>query len=121
MLGGHVYGDKSSWYSLTSPVLRYIYQDMGCLPELAPPGQNHLLRTATEIRDISYSKEKISYRSLPHSIELLKLAARPKEIRVANRAVPAAGSLSGAEGWIFNPRSNVLLVAHGEPQVEVIL
>lgn len=121
MLGGHVYGDKSSWYSLTSPVLRYVYQDMGCLPELAPPGQNHLLRTATEIRDIMYSKEKISYRSLPHSIELLKLSARPKEIRIANRTVPAADTLSGAEGWIFNPRSNVLVVAHDEPQVEVIL
>ena len=101
MLGGHVYGDKSSWYSLTSPVLRYIYQDMGCLPELAPPGQNHLLRTATEIRDIMYSKEKISYRSLPHSIELLKLAARPKEIRIANRTVPAADTLSGRGGLDF--------------------
>jgi hypothetical protein len=51
---------------------------MGCLPELAPPGQNHLLRTATEIRDIMYSKEKISYRSLRTASELLKLAARPK-------------------------------------------
>jgi hypothetical protein len=71
--------------------------------------------------DIMYSKEKISYRSLPHSIELLKLAARPKEIRIANQTVPPADNLSGPEGWIFNPRSNVLVVAHGDPQVEVIL
>jgi hypothetical protein len=119
MLGGHVYGDKASWYSLTSPVVRYIYQDMGCLPELAPRRENHLLRTATEIREINYSGQKITYRSLPRSIELLKLAARPKSVLAGGRPAPSPEKLADEDAWTFDPASQVLVVAHRDPRVEV--
>ena len=119
MLGGKVYGDKSSWYSLTSPVVRYIYQDMGCLPELAPPSESHLLRSSTEIRDISYSKQKIDFRSLPESIELLKLTAAPKQVRFGQRFLSSSESLDEADSWSYNSRSQVLIVRHKDPQVEV--
>ena len=121
MLGGRVYGDQGSWYSLTSPVIRYIYQDMGCLPELAPAAENHLLRSATEIREIAYSKQKISYRSLPESIELLKVTARPREIRVGQKAITTGGDLATAgDGWTFVPRSGVLVVRHRDPRVDIV-
>ncbi len=119
MLGGRVYGDNGSWYSLTSPVIRYIYQDMGCLPELAPPTENHLLRTATEIREISYSKQRISYESLPESFELLKLASPPKEVKIGSRLVSRSAGLPAADGWVFNPESQVIVIGHKDPRVEV--
>jgi len=119
MLGARMYGDKGSWYSLTSPMLRYIYQDMGCLPELAPANENHLLRTSSEIREIAYSARKIAYRSQPPSIELLKVVSRPKEVRAAGRPLLSSRELLDADAWTFNPQSRVLLVSHREPRVEV--
>jgi len=56
-MGGKIYGDYGSWYSLTSPIVRYIYQDMGCLPEFAPVGETHLLRTSTQVRHSTIRKE----------------------------------------------------------------
>jgi hypothetical protein len=119
MLGPRIYGNTQSWYSLTSPMIRYLYQDMGCLPELAPANENHLLRSATEIQRIAYAKDKISYRSLPNSIELLKLAAPPKSITAGGKPLSISEGLRSADGWLYNRESQVLLVRHGDPAVEV--
>ncbi len=119
MMGGRIYGNSQSWYSLTSPMMRYIYQDMGALPELAPPGENHMLRSATEIREITYAPRAISYESLADSIELIKLAARPRTITIGKQAVPASAGLEVGDGWWFNDKSSVLLVKHTNPRVEV--
>jgi len=119
MLGGRIYGDSGSWYSLTSPVVRYIYQDMGCLPELAPVDQNHLLRSATEIRKIAYSARHITYQSLPDSVELLKVTKPPVRVTAGGRTVPAGKDLQAANAWLYNARSQVLLVRHTDPNVDV--
>jgi len=119
LLGGRVYGDDGSWYSLTSPFVRYIYQDMGCLPELAPSDQNHLLRTATEIQSISYTAGKISYRSVPDSIELLKLAKPPRQVSIDGHGIAASGNLDAPTSWLYNSKSQVLLVRHADPNVDV--
>jgi hypothetical protein len=100
-------------------MIRYLYQDMGCLPELAPATENHLLRSATEIQRIAYARDKISYRSLPHSIELLKLAAPPKSISAGGKALSISEGLRSVDGWLYNRESQVLLVRHGDPAVEV--
>jgi len=121
LLGGRIYGDGGSWYSLTSPVVRYIYQDMGCLPELAPADQSHLLRSATEIREISYERRRISYKSLPDSIELLKLAKPASQVLIGGRSVAASRNLDAPTSWMYNSKSQVLLVRHADPKVEVEL
>jgi hypothetical protein len=120
MMGARIYGDNQSWYSLTSPMLRYIYQDMGCLPELAPANESHLLRSATEIREISYGKARIAYVSLPDSIELLKVAAAPRAIKLGDAAAAPSAGLHAPDAWWFNEGSRVLLVRHRNPKVEVI-
>jgi hypothetical protein len=119
LLGGRIYGDGGSWYSLTSPVVRYIYQDMGCLPELVPGDQNHLLRSATEIREITYTDRRISYQSLPGSIELLKLAKPPSQVSIGGRSIAAAENMNAPTSWMYNPKSQVLLVRHADPKVDV--
>jgi hypothetical protein len=119
LLGGRIYGDDGSWYSLTSPFPRYIYQDMGCLPELAPADQNHLLRSATEIREITYNTHRISYQSLPDSIELLKLAKPPSQVSIGGHSLAAAESLDAPTSWMYKPKSQVLLIRHADPKVDV--
>ncbi len=121
VMGGWMYGDWGSWYSLTSPVVRYIYQDMGCLPELAPAGETHLLRSSTQIRRIAYRKRGVSYESLPGSIELLKLASAPRRVRAGGKDLRASADMSRPDCCTYNPRSGVLLVRHRDPRVEVTL
>ena len=120
-LGGRIYGDGGSWYSLTSPVVRYLFADMGCLPELAPNGESHLLRTSTQIRHISYTPGTVMYESLPDSIDLLKLASAPKQVTVGGKPAAHSANLAIANSFSYNSRSHVLLVRHNDPRVEVIL
>ena len=119
MLGPRIYGNRGSWYSLTSPMIRYIYQDMGCLPELSPKNESHLLRSSTEIQQISYSKERIKYRSLPDSIELLKVASTPAAVTIGGKAARISIGLTASESWTYNRESQVLLVRHRSPNVEI--
>lgn len=121
VLGARTYGDWGSWYSLTSPIVRYAYQDMGCLPELSPSGETHLLRTSTQIRDISYGPHGVRYESLPDSVDLLKLASAPTRVQVGGKAVVASAKLASANGYWYNERSRVLVVRHSDPRVEITL
>lgn len=120
VLGGRIYGNQGSWYSLTSPVVRYLYQDMGCLPELAPMDETHLLRTSTQVRQIQYEKRRVVYRTLPKSIDLLKLASAPREVRAGGKRLTASPKLAAGNSFLYNPHSHVLLVRHTDPSVEVI-
>jgi hypothetical protein len=121
VMGGRIYGNYGSWYSLGSPVVRYVYQDMGCLPELAPADETHLLRCSTQIRSIVYSKNQVTYESLNNSVELLKLTRAPKEVKVGDKKLASAKTLSGLDTYVYNPKSQVLLVYHRNPKVEVTL
>lgn len=118
VLGPTIYGNYGSWYSLTSPVVRYLYQDMGCLPELAPEGETHLLRTSSQVRTITYGADDVRYTTLPNSVDLLKLAKPPTSVMAGGRKLSASKTLA-KDGYLYNPKSHVLVVRHGEPDVEV--
>lgn len=121
VLGGWMYGDSASWYSLTSPVVRYIYQDMGCLPELAPGGETHILRSCTQVRRVRYGKRGVVYESLPDSIELIKLASAPTAVKAGGRRLSPSPGLAASSGFLYDPGSHVLLVRHASATVEVTL
>ncbi len=121
VLGGRIYGNYGSWYSLTSPIVRYIYQDMGCLPELAPNGETHILRTSTQVRQIVYARGCVSYRTLPGSIDLLKLAAPPRRVLAGGRLLPVSATIAKADSYVYNQQNHVLLVRHRNPDVQIVL
>lgn len=119
VLGPNIYGNAGSWYSLTSPTVRYLYQDMGCLPELAPDGETHLLRTSTQIKSIIYARDRIRYETLGDSVDLLKLAAAPTEVLMDGKAIKRSPNLSLLDGYLYNAKSRVLLVRHSLSKVEI--
>jgi hypothetical protein len=90
-------------------MIRYLYQDMGCLPELAPGNENHLLRSATEIQRTH------TQRIAPKVIGRWLTALSYSSWRL-RRASPAAESHClfptdcAADGWLYNRESQVLLV-----------
>jgi len=121
VLGPDIYGNWGSWYSLTSPTVRYLYQDMGCLPELAPNGETHLLRTSTQIKSISYGRAEVKYVSLPNSVDLLKVASAPSRVSSRGKSLKLDAKLAGDNGYLYNPKSRVLLVKHTNPEVSIDL
>ena len=77
-----------------------------------------MLRSATEIRKIEYARDRIKFLSLANSIELLKLAAPPKSVAIGGKPGSVSEGLR-TDGWLYNRESQVLLVRHTDPAVEV--
>ncbi len=122
VMGARTYGDSGSWYSLGSGLVRYLAQDMGCLPELSPDGETHLLRSSTQIRNIRYGTHSVHYQSGVDSVELIKVSRPPK--RVTESPYPGMRPLKPStkldmQSYLYNPRSHVLLIRHLHPQIEV--
>jgi|SRR5579872_133438 len=54
---------------------------MGAIPEFAPAGENHLLRSSSVVQNVEYSQHKISYRTFDRSAtEVLRLSFKPARI-----------------------------------------
>lgn len=61
--------------------LRHFTWTMGALPELAPTGENHLLRSSTIVQKVNYSPGKISYRTFDATgVQVLRLRFKPRRI-----------------------------------------
>jgi hypothetical protein len=60
---------------------------MGALPQLAPRGQSHLLRSTSVVQRISYTRAGVRYRTFDRTgIELLRLSFRPTRVLAGGRA-----------------------------------
>jgi hypothetical protein len=64
--------------------LRHFERGMASVPDWAPVGENHLLRSSSVIRHVSYRSGCVAYRAFDsHGEELLKLRAKPTHVRGA--------------------------------------
>jgi hypothetical protein len=55
---------------------------MGAVPEFAPQGQNHLLRSSSVVQKVRYSKQGIEYQTFDKAAtEVLRLTSRPARVR----------------------------------------
>lgn len=55
---------------------------MGAIPEFAPLGQNHLLRSSSVLRKVKYGKKSISYETFdPDATDVLRLNKAPAHIK----------------------------------------
>jgi hypothetical protein len=62
-----------------SDYLRHFNWAMGAIPELAPTGQNHLLRSSSVVQKVSYSERRLEYRTYDVAAkEVLRLNFKPR-------------------------------------------
>jgi hypothetical protein len=87
--------------------VRHFIRAMAAAPELAPGDQNHLLRTSSVIRSITYSADRITYSKFDaRSSERFKMGAwTPKSVR--------GGAID------FDPKTRVLTVKAAEKTVTI--
>lgn len=67
---------------------------MGAIPELAPKGQNHLLRSSSVVQQIRYARDTVTYRTFDRdATEVLRLNFRPLRVTAGGAALPERNNL----------------------------
>ena len=110
--------------------IRHYLRAMEAKPDLAPAGQDHILSSSSTIQLAEYrprinrflgpevpagivDKTVVYYRTFDNeSSEILRLAEKPHEVRVGQKAIPESAETK--EGWEWVPLSSggVLIVRH---------
>lgn len=104
--------DQSLWFSDGyGDYIRHFLSGMGSVPEWAPPGETHLLKSSSLVTTVNYANARVDY--TVHDAkgsEELKLAFAPATVLVDGKPLP--NSTSSAAGWSYNSQSGVLIVNH---------
>jgi hypothetical protein len=76
---------------------------MGAIPEFAPRGQDHLLRSTSVVTEVQYGKQSLSYKTFrPAASEVLRLTYLPRQIRVGDSPISKRDNLM-EEGYTVTP------------------
>jgi hypothetical protein len=96
---------------------------MGALPELAPIGENHILRSSSVIQKVSYSPRRISDKTFdPTGIQLLRLNFKPVRVTAGGTLLTERKDLKET-GYTVEPAAQgdyiVQVRYQGSPEVVV--
>jgi len=96
--------DQPFWFSDGyADYLRHFNWTMGALPELAPVGENHVLRSSSVIQSVAYEPDRVRYHTFDTSgTQVLRLAFKPVRIAAGNQALPERGDLK-QPGFTIEP------------------
>jgi len=104
--------DDSVWF--TDGYFDYVphfLDAMAALPELAPAGEDHLLRSSSVVTDVAYAPGRVEYTTFhDEGVELLRLAFVPARVLADGRPLPTGDGSSGDSSFAFDPARNVLQV-----------
>jgi len=111
--------ESSLWFSDGyGDYLRHFMAGMGAVPEWAPPGEDHLLRSTSVVPEVAYAPGCTSYRAFDDGgEEVLRLSFRPSRVTADGEAL--SPSSSGA-GYSFDPATGVLRVRRAGARAVVI-
>ena len=80
-----------------SDYMRSFQWAMGALPDLAPRGQDHLLRSTSVIQGVGYRRGEVAYQAFDdQGTEVLRLSYRPATVNADGAALPLRRTLDGA-------------------------
>lgn len=92
--------DDSYWYDDGyGDYVRNFMWAMGAIPEFAPKGQNHLLRSSSVVRKVTYGGDGLSYQTFDKdATEVLRLKFKPTKVTAGGVALNERQDL-GQEGY----------------------
>jgi hypothetical protein len=69
--------------------LRHFSWTMGALPDLAPIGENHILRSTSVIQKVSYGPKRVAYKTFDSAgTQVARLSFRPSRVAVGSSLLP---------------------------------
>ncbi|MEA2063557.1 MAG: hypothetical protein U9P14_07675, partial [Gemmatimonadota bacterium] len=106
---------KSAWFSDGyGDYIRHFMEGLAAVPEWAPAGEDHLLKSTSVVQTVSYKPRAISYKTFDNSsTEVLRLTRKPKSITVNGRPLRERRNLD-TPGWTWKKlkKSGVLRISH---------
>ncbi len=114
--------DQSIWFSDGyGDYIRHFMAGLGSVPEWAPPGENHVLRSTSIVQDVSYHPSEVDFSTFDDdSTEVLRLNFVPSRVAAAGKQLSQRNDLS-QPGWTFDERSSVLRIRHqGAREIRVL-
>jgi hypothetical protein len=103
--------EASYWFSDGyGDYIRHFMAAMGAVPEWAPRGEDHLVRSSSVVPEVAYEPGRVRYRALdPSGEEVLRLSFEPRSVSVDGQPL---GRLEkdGETGWSLDPETGVLRV-----------
>jgi hypothetical protein len=108
-------GWSTAWFSDGyGDYIRHFMEGLGAVPDWAPAGENHLLRSTSAVQDISYGSDAISYTTFDNSAcEVLRLVDKPEAIAADGTRLPEVVR-PGQSGWVWEQLSSggILRIRH---------
>ncbi|HMF73143.1 MAG TPA: hypothetical protein VK616_16805 [Flavitalea sp.] len=81
--------------------VRHYLRAMAAAPQLAPENGDHMLRTSSTIKKITYGSSQIAYSTFdPVSGEIFRLTSKPSGIKVNGTLIEEVGDMT-KEGWTW--------------------
>ncbi len=111
---GHNWGDEIWFSDGYTDYIRHFMEGIAAVPEWAPAGENHLLKSTSVVQNIKYAPQQISYQTFDKDAkEVLRLASKPTTVKV-DGAILKETKNSATEGWVWEPLSTggVLKIHH---------
>jgi hypothetical protein len=101
--------ESSHWFSDGyGDYIRHFMAGMAAVPEWAPTGEDHLLRSSSVVTEVDYASRSVRYRTFDDGgEEVLRLSFRPAVITAEGVALAASAS---GPGFSFDARTGVLRV-----------
>ncbi len=100
---GHNWGDEIWFSDGYTDYIRHFMEGIAAVPEWAPAGENHLLKSTSVLQKIKYSSKNIIYKTYDIAAkEVLRLAAKPVSVMVNGLPLPEVKNTEKA-GWVWQP------------------
>ena len=92
--------------------IRHFLAGIGAVPEWAPAGQNHLLRSSSIVCYVAYGTNTINYRTFDkEATEVLRLGFKPIRVSASGESLERQTN-PNASGWTYDSKSGVLRLRH---------
>jgi hypothetical protein len=120
-----LFSDQTSevWFSDGyGDYIRHFLDGLGAVPQWAPAGQNHLLRSTSVVQSVTYGANEIDYQTFDNdAVEVLRLASAPSSVTAGGQLLSQRTDLT-QDGWTFDSTNNVLRIRHtASGQIRVVL
>jgi hypothetical protein len=101
--------EPSFWFSDGyGDYIRHFVAGLGSVPEWAPPGEDHLLRSSSIVPEVVYRPGQVRYQTFDDSgEEVLRLSFVPKSVEAEG---PTRGTAAKAIHWTSDPKTGILRV-----------
>lgn len=96
-------GWSSSWFSDGyGDYIRHFMAGLAAVPQWAPSGEDHILRSSSVVQSVSYGPQAVTYRTFdPQASEILRLRRKPRAVTLEGAGLDERSNLD-AQGWTWS-------------------